>query len=281
MGLLGIAFALLTPNLWALSDLGLKFCLKKESWWKILVLAQLFGGIFMLAVSLLAGENLSFPIEWIGWVILLSLIALVATAAYYRAMDEREMALASPICNSWGIVTILLGVLFLGEAVNPMQWAAILLIMGGVFAISLKKGAKLEFDISLAHAVVSMLFWGMFFFLLKLPGEVVGAAFIIAIAKLLTGTLIFPMLSRKGISIRDTALSSIALIALMGALDAGGFLAYLLAINELPLYLVAPIASAVPVLGVLLGVLVLKERPGRLQALGIVCAIAGTIILAL
>jgi drug/metabolite transporter (DMT)-like permease len=196
-------------------------------------------------------------------------------------MDEREMALASPICNSWGIVTIILGVLFLGEAVNPLQWAAILLIMGGVFAISLRKGAKLKFDISIGHAVISMLFWGMFFFLLKLPGEVVGTAFIIAIAKFLTAILILPLLARRGISIRGTALSSIALISLMGALDAGGFLAYLLAINELPLYVVAPIASAVPVLGVLLGVLVLGERPGGVQALGIVCAIAGTIILAI
>jgi drug/metabolite transporter (DMT)-like permease len=277
----GILFAVATLLCWAAADLLIKLCLGRESKWRVLLLSQLSGAAFMLAAAAILGELSLFSLEWVPWLLALSAINLAGVITYYKAMGKRELSLVSPIGNTWAIATIALGVLFYGEAVSGAQWAAILMVISGILAISLKNWKRLELDSALGYAALSSAAWGIFFFLLKSPGEAIGAATIIFAVRALTGTMSLPLAIAKGVRMLDTRLSVFLLVALMAAFDTAGFVAYIFAVREIPVSVAAPIASAVPAATVLLGVLILRERPSALQALGVALAIAGIIWLSM
>jgi drug/metabolite transporter (DMT)-like permease len=281
MEFLGIFFALTTLASWAISDLLIKLCLSRESKWKVLLISQMCSALFVLAVALAMGELSEIPQEWIIWVLILSAMNFAGVITYYKAMSQKELSLVSPIGNTWAIVTIALGIIFYGEFISPFQWTAIFLVMGGIFAISLKKGAMLGLDGALGYAALSAIIWGVFFFMLKAPGELLGAVMIILAVRIVTAGLSIPILLGKKIRLMDTKLALVLLIAFMAAFDTLGFVTYILALDYAPISVVAPIASAVPALAVLLGIFVLKEKPNRMQIVGIVSAIAGIILLSI
>jgi drug/metabolite transporter (DMT)-like permease len=277
--MLGVLFALATVACWAVSDLLIKLCLGGESKWRVLLLSQLCSAAFMLAAALASGEIFGIRVEWLPWLVALSALNFAGVITYYKAMGNRELSLVSPIGNTWAIATIALGVVFYGESVSMLQWAAICMVIGGILAISIKKGQKPTFETALGYAALSSLIWGVFFFILKAPGEAAGAVVTILAVRILTAGMSLPAVIAKGVRILETRFSLLLLVALMAAFDTLGFVAYILAVGEIPVSIAAPIASAVPALSVLLGIIFLGERPSALQAGGIVLTIAGIIIL--
>ena len=196
-------------------------------------------------------------------------------------MKEKGVALTSPIVHAWALITVILGVVFYNEVLSSIHWLAIVLIISGIFMITLKKTQEITFDSSFIYAILSMLIWGVFFFLLKIPNLIFGALIVTASIKLLTSFLYIPILIKKKIHLFQIQHKILFYIFIMGLLDSVGFLAFNFALNYSPVAIVSAISSAVPVVSVFLGVLILKEELVKKQSFGIIATIIGLILISI
>jgi drug/metabolite transporter (DMT)-like permease len=62
-------------------------------------------------------------------------------------------------------------------------------------------------------------------------------------------------------------------------LDAAGFVTYNIGLDRAPVVLIAPLAAAHPLGTIALAMLILRERPGRFQAIGITLTLIGVVAL--
>jgi len=279
--LFGIILAFVSMILWGFSDLVTKASLDRESKWKVLFFGQFFGGLLVFIIALLFADLKILASSGISYLFLLGLINVAGMYTFYKAMKKKGVALTSPITNAWVLVTVILGLIFYNEVLSGLHWLAIVLIVGGVFAITLKKTQKITFDSSFIYAVLSMIIWGIFFFLLKIPNLIFGAIIVTSSIKLLTSFFSVPILIKKKINLFQTKPKVLFYMILIGILDSVGFLAFNFALNYSPVSIVSAIGSSVPVVSVLLGVMILKEELTKKQRFGIIAAIIGLILISI
>jgi len=276
---LGIVLAFVTVILWGFSDIITKASLDRESKWKVLFIGQFLGGSLVFIIAILLGDVKNLLSSEVSYLILLALLNLVGVYAFYEAFQKKGVALTSPIIYSYVIITVLLGIIFYSETVNTIQSLAIVFILSGIFIIMSKKTEHITFDRSFMFAILSMVIWGVLYFLLKIPNLIFGAILVTSSIKLLTSFFSIPVLVAKKIRIFKTENKVLFYMILIGILDSMGFLAFNFALNFSPVSIVTAISSAVPVLSVLLGVIILKESLTRKQTIGIVTAILGLILI--
>jgi len=97
-----------------------------------LAVARIAGGL--LLVASIRGE----PRGGGGVPIALAMAALdgLATLLILFVIERTESALAIVISGAFGVVTVLLGRIVLKERIVPLQWAGILMAIGGAMAVS-------------------------------------------------------------------------------------------------------------------------------------------------
>ncbi|MDP3742510.1 MAG: DMT family transporter [Candidatus Micrarchaeota archaeon] len=276
----GIALALVCLVFWSVSDLLIKISLNKQSKWKTLFFAQLFGGLTALAIALATGEIGKALAGDPTTLLALGAMNFVTMFCYYEALNRKGLALSSPISNSWPIVTIALGVMFYREILTSLQIAAVLFIIAGIFITTLKKKEKLIFDSSFVFGLVSMLSAGTMFFLIKNPTLIFGPLVVAAVIKLTTSLVSLPFSIYKKIELWHTSKNILLILGVIGALEGLGLIAYGLASSYAPVSTIGLIAGGVPVLTVLLGVVILKEQMDKQQKIGVAATLIGILLAA-
>lgn len=278
MVLVGIILAFTSMFLWSFSDFVTKISLERESLWKTLFISQFFGGLFISFIAFFFVDFTILASYKIYYLFLLSLLNVVGMYTFYKSLKNKGLTLTSSITYSWIIVTVFLGVIFYHEFITSLQWIAIFLIVLGIFVTTSKK-EQITFDSSFLYAMGSMIIWGFFFFLLKIPTLLFGALLVTSIVKISTSFFSLPLFLKEKINLFETKKNVLILLILIGAFDSLGFLAFNFATNYSPISHVAAIGSAVPVLNVIIGILLLKEKITRRQKLGILAAITGIILI--
>jgi drug/metabolite transporter (DMT)-like permease len=276
----GILLALIAMLLWGFADLITKLCLNRESKWLVLFLSQLFGALILIPIAIVTGsfENI-FTFAFI-WLFIVGILNFIGGATFYVSMHEKGISLTVPIINAWSLVTITLGILFYGEMLTFVQMAGAALVISGIMVITFKKGMRLTFDRTFLFAIASMLIFGIFSFLIKIPVLIFGAMTAAISVKLLTALPVLPMkeVREKIFHIKHPLL--FYLLAL-GLFEAFAFLSFNYAIIIAPVSLVSPIVTASPALSVLLGIVVMKEHVSNKQKIGILITLLGLIAIAL
>ncbi|MFC1801460.1 DMT family transporter [Nanoarchaeota archaeon] len=273
---IGILLAFIAMFSWSVSELVTKLSLNKESKWKVLFMGQLMGGLLILIVALFFVDFSVLASKGIWYLFVLGLINLGGMYTYYKSMKEKGVALTSPVVNSWALVTIILGLIFYKEVLGGLQWVAVVLIIGGVFAVAFKGKAKL--DTSLIYAVISMVLWGVFFFLLKEPNLIFGALLVASSIKIITSFFSVPILVRNKVKIWKTSPYVLFFIILVAITDSIGFSVFNFALKYAPVSIASLIISAVPIISVGLGVMVLKERLTLRQKIAILVVVIGLVL---
>lgn len=279
--LTGILLAFSALICWGVSDLITKIFLNKDSKWKLLFLGQLFGAVLILIAYLIFGDLSITLSSSLGYLLILGIINFLGMYTFYKALHLKGMALTLPITNSWAFIAVVLSAIFYKEHATLLQYLAIILILFGVFVITFKKEARIFFDNTFIFAIISMIMWGLFFFLLKIPNLIFGAVIVTVSVKLLTSFFSVPILLKNKINLFQTKYTSLFYILIIGILDSVGFLVYTYAMNYSPVSITAPIISATPVLTVFLGVTILKEKLTKRHFIGIAFAVMGLIIISL
>jgi drug/metabolite transporter (DMT)-like permease len=279
--LTGILLALVTVVVWSLSDLISKVVIDNGSKWKLLFMGEFIGGFILFVVIVATGAFKIHLTEALWWLVLLGFIDFVGMYTFYESMRKKGAALSSVIVNAWALITVPLGIIFFKERLVPLQVLAIILIIGGVFVIALKRNEKLKIDHGFFVSIFSMIVWGLFFFLLKVPTIIFGALLVAMSVKLLGSFFAIPVLMKKRINLHKTKKKILGLMILVGIFDMAGLLFFNQALLLSPVSIVAPIIAAVPAFVSLFAVLILKEVVTNKQWAGIFITILGVVLISL
>ena len=278
-GQMGPLLALTTLLSWSLADLMAKYVLGKRSIWFVSFWGQLLGGTTILALGLITGKIQNIALESWAWVLILAIINVIGMFFFYRAIQCKGIALSLPIVYSWSVPAILLAMIFLNQYPSTLQWIGVGAAIIGLFLVSVDHRAKRWVDSGSLVAFISMLTWGLFYFLLREPAELYGEWELTGSLKIMTALLSLPFLLQSGSGLSLPANRTSAAIGLIGFLDALGLVAVSFALQASSIAIVTGITSTAPVVVACFGVLLFKEKINRQQTLGIATTTMGLMLL--
>jgi transporter family protein len=233
------------------------------------------------------------------------LTGLIAYLAFYRALEYGAVGLLSAINATYGGITTVLAVIFLGERLTGLGEAGIGLAVAGIALASASPRTQADLpDVAVTEPVVgaapgpartrrmsragvplaltSALGYGVSGFLL---GDFAGRAGPLESALGAHGTLVLalllalPFLGRASSS-RVTA-SGIAWAVATGLSDAAGLLAFTAGGQASQVAVTAAVSSMYPTVPLLAALVLFGERLSRRQVLGTALIIAGLILIGL
>ncbi|MGD9015095.1 MAG: GRP family sugar transporter [Candidatus Omnitrophota bacterium] len=134
-------WAILAAIIWGIVPL-----LEKSGLAKAQPLAGLFYrslgvmiGLLLLGLFMLKPEEIkSVDSRSITFLILGGFLAsFVAQICFYHSLKISEVSRVVPISGTYPLIAFILGVLFLGESINPVKIAGVLLIIIGIWALKI------------------------------------------------------------------------------------------------------------------------------------------------
>jgi drug/metabolite transporter (DMT)-like permease len=252
-------------------------------------------GAFALT-ALLAPALLVVPatINWLGLAVL-GVTGVLVYLLFYRALTIGAVSIVAPITGSWGMITALLGIVFLHETATPVRLASIVLVTAGIVAISLdwvavRRLARTQLLPGAGAALVAALGWGVTYLWLGPLNREMGwyfttlgtrafgmLAFIPivllrpALARSVSASCLHPRRGPKGTR------AGVPWVMVLGIIvvDVIAFTTYNFAVTRYEISLVSIVASASPLVSVALAHLTLGERLNRPQLAGVVLVLVG------
>ncbi len=253
---------------------------RRSSTLPITVISQAVGlAVLALGVLVLPGE--ASPAAF-GWGMLAGLCGAGGLIAYFRALSMGAMGVSAPVASLVGAAVPVMFGLGLGE--RPGALAAAGIVLGVVATALVSRPADVEPAAwavqrrALLTAAVAGVLFGVFF--VALDGAPDDSGLWPLIGARIAGLSMLGVL----VAVRRPAWpgrQTLGLATVSGLLDMVANVLFLLATREGLLVLTSVITSLYPVGVVLLAAVVLRERLGRLQAGGVVLALAATTLIAL
>ena len=134
------------------------------------VVTQLVGVLVFLPVVLWFGISLGSPAELL--ILLMSATAAtIAFVMFIKAMAIGPMGVAAPVGNAYPLVTLIIGLAFLGFGLSALQIIACLLIVLGVVFLAFDRTTfRLNRvpSLTISYALITLLAWGVAFALFEL-----------------------------------------------------------------------------------------------------------------
>ncbi|MCB4791127.1 MAG: EamA family transporter [Elusimicrobia bacterium] len=134
-----ILLVLLTIVFWGIAPILDKAALKNASPMIGLIVRGLSIGLFMLA-ALVTGKNIknmfAIPSQSMIYFIISGLLAgVLGTFTFYKALQMDYTSRIVPIVATYPLITALLSVIFLGEALSLPRIVGIILIIAGIILV--------------------------------------------------------------------------------------------------------------------------------------------------
>jgi len=276
----GVLIALAAAAVYGAGDFFGGLATKRDSVFTVVPLTGLFGlSTALVAVPLLSpGAPSARDLELGG---LVGLVGGVAIACLYRGLAIGSMSVVAPITAIIAAVVPVAFGLVIGERPSAIVIAGIVLAIGAVGLIS----SSSDEDVSgqaepkragLVEAVAAGCGFGLLYVFLSQ-----------------TSRGMWPLVAARVVSVASVGIVAVALrrftvpapksirtMACSGILDMGGNVLYLLSLRYTLISVAAVITSLYPASTVMLARLVLGERLGGLQWVGVGCAAVGIALIA-
>ncbi len=250
---------------------------------------QLFGFLVAIIYFFLNYNSFVFTgiLNQIPILIVIAILQVIAYLSFYKGLEKGDVSLVSPIGATWGLVVVILSVIFFKEVLSVTQISAVALIILGVVLLSVNikdmlTEKKFKLLMGVKEGIIAMLGWGISLFLLVLPGKELGwflPAFIFRffVLLILGGYMLF---SKKQF-VPKSIKFPIWLLILIGIFDIGGFFSYSFGVMGEYASIVAPIGSAFALVTVILAKLFLKEKLDISKIIGICGIVCGLILISI
>ena len=224
------------------------------------------------------------PISYWAAFVGLSVLLLAILTTFYKGVQLAPVTMVSPIVAAHLVLVILLAVVFLQERLGAVQITGISAAVAGVLLVSMSvdsgRTGRLRVGRGVLLALATMLGAGFFVFSLGALSKEFG--WFIPIYFIRLGTLVFllPVQFRSHSWPWQQIPSKVVLVAvLVGTLQFGGLLAYALGAEVGQLSIVAVAFAVYPILPVLGGLLIFRERLAARQTVGVTLALGGLVVL--
>ncbi len=271
--LLGALFALSSACLWGSGDFGGGLATRRSSQFQVLALACLSGIAVMLGCAAFWRETLP-TLRSLLWAMAAGAAGVVGMAALYRALSMGHAASVAPTAAVTGATLPVCFSLVTEGWPSAAQLAGFALALPGIWLVSRASapgGARVSRKGWLLACLAGVSF-GFFFILLA---QIDAGSIFVPLALSKCTQLAITLLMLLGSRTRLPALASNPTALLVGALDAGGNVLYVLAKHFTRLDVATILGSLYPAATVLLARLVLKENISRNQWLGVgLCLLA-------
>jgi len=273
--ILAAVFALFAGIAWGTSDFTGGMVTRRIGAISTMFISYLVALSILVIIALMRLEPLSSPVD-LTWGALAGIFGMVGFGFLLRGFATGRMGIVAPVS---GVLATALPVVFamFNEGL-PRQWQLAGFGLAIVSIWLLSRPEKLVGrPAGLSMAVLAGLGFGSFFIALDQIGE--NAVFWpLAAGRLAAGAsvLVFALFTRQ---LTVPKVPQLGLLILLGFLDVGGNLFFLLAVQTGRLDVAAVLASLYPAVTAILARLIAKEHMTRLQVFGLGMAILAIILI--
>jgi drug/metabolite transporter (DMT)-like permease len=247
-------------------------------------LIQIFG----LFPFVLNDFSLLFSMENLLVLFLLGVITFVGALVTFEAFKKGKISVVEVVIEFELPVTIVLGFIFFGEFLSIWQLLLIVPIFLGIILMAVGAGSKrpnnpferIEKGILLGFlAAIGMGLINSFTALSARQVSPVMAIWFPAIFLFVISLVVLIKQNRFGDSVSNLKKFPLLIIA-MGLVDAAAWVFYAFSLSSYNVGVITAITESYPVIGLILGVFVNKEKISRHQYLGAALAIFASLLLA-
>lgn len=205
---------------------------------------------------------------------------------FYRALAIGPISIVSPIVSGYAAVTVVLAVALLGERLSRTATAAVVVSFTGVALSSsgLRQASRLGRvrTLGLVFALAAMALLGGFVLGISVTADDLGWLAPVFLARL-ASTILIGLTALRGGRWRFADLTSnvVGALALLALLDTLGYVSFNLGVARDDTAIVAAASAPYAVIPIVVGVLVLGERPTPVQWAGVGLVIVGLVLLGL
>lgn len=275
---MGILFALLAAAAYGVSDFIGGIASRRVSAMNVLLVSYPVGGVLMAALLGFYGGPVS--ANTLAWSLGGGVAGMTGVALLYSALALAPMNVISPVTAVMAAVVPVFAGVIKGERPHLLAWLGIVLGLVAVVLISRQPSDHPHGPIGwkpLTMAVVAGIGFGVYFVCLAESDHDSGL-WPVVISRACSAVLVLPLVLTGGRYVR-LRLPTLWLAAVAGVLDATANVAFLLASRHGLLSLSGVITALYPAGTVLLAVLILKERTGKVQRVGLGVATAAVVLL--
>jgi drug/metabolite transporter (DMT)-like permease len=276
--LLGLIFGLASALIWGGGDFSGGMAARRTHTIQVMALTSFAGLVAMLGLALLTGET------WLGgidfaWAGAAGMIGALGIVALFYGLSKRAAAIVAPTSAVVGTAVPVLVSALLEGLPGPAQMAGILVGAAGIWLVARQPGPITpEMRRLFWLAAGSGVCFGTFFvFIAQVQSESLFVP--LTISKTSASLTALLLLGLRRLPLPNVRRNPLALLA--GLMDTGGNVFYLLAARYTRMDIAAVLASMGPAVTVLLSAIILREKIGWTQGLGVLLCIGATILLAL
>lgn len=275
--LMGLAAALA----WGTADFAARFSGRVLGPPLALLVVTMTGTV--LVSVWMAATDTSLPAHLTISGLLYGTLSVIGTLALYEALNRAPIATVAPLAGAFPAWSLLYMVVVDGLRPEPAVWAAMALVMAGVWLVARSSSDTPDASRRAKGGIVLALLAGALFGLTLVAGlhatREYGQAPALWLARVVGVTLVilFVWLRHRPARLPPPAWLGIA--TLQGVLDTLAFVAILTVKSEENAAIAGTVSSTFGIVTIALARLVLKEAIHRLQWLGIVATFAGIAVL--
>ena len=260
------------------------------------IVVRKIGGNKLLVVTHIATVGIATPYLFLGANLdaipfllfpvfaAVSLLLVASLVSFYKGLQLGSVAIVSPIVSAHLVIVILLSVFILGEQIGLIQMMGVGVAVGGVIAASMHVGGSYprpyRSSKGLLFALVAMLGAGFFVFALGTLPRAVGWFLAIYLIRLITLALL--LVAQKGmpnLAWRNTSVKYTLVAVLVGLLQFVGLAAYAMGTQVGSISVAAAAFSVYPIVPIIGGLVIFRERLVTRQSLGLASVLAGLVVL--
>jgi drug/metabolite transporter (DMT)-like permease len=283
----GIALGLAAALSWGLADYFAALASRRTG------ALQVVLGFHLVATALLAlavfgtGDDLSdVGRSDFGWFVFVGALGWLSYLAFYRALAIGPISIVSPIVSAYAAVTVICAVLIGGESLAAGEALAVAVVLSGVLLASsdLRQMRAIErlAAVGLVLALLTAVLIGAFVYGVAFFTDEYGWLVPIFLARAISTLFVLGTAIQAGQWRLPLAPRSLVLmIVFIAVVDTVGYVAFNFGVRHADTTIVATAAAPYSVVPIALGVLLLHERPVRVQWIGVGLVIAGLVVLGL
>lgn len=275
---MAVLFALLAAAAYGVSDFLGGLASRRIPAITVVLVSYPIGAVLMSALLPVYGGPIS--ATTLGWSVAAGAAGLLGIGLLYTTLGLAPMNVISPITAVMSAVVPIVGGVLQGERPHLAAWLGIALGLVAVTLISRQPEDHPHGPIGwrpLGMAVLAGVGFGLYFLCLARTDDDSGM-WPVVLSRLVAGLLALPLAVAAAGFVRIPR-PVLALALTTGFLDACANLGFLLASRHGLLSLSGVITALYPAGTVLLAVLLLKERTGTLQRIGLAVAAAAVVLL--
>ncbi len=294
---MGILLGLTAAIGWGTGDFLVRGATRRIGSFLSLFYMQFFGLLFILLVTILSDE-LRVGIARIdpAAILLLALtvaIGIAGSLQLYQAFATGMLAVVSPIAASYAAITLVLSLLS-GEQLTAARAIGVAICLCGVLLSSIERSSKTGIDDhsqprgwrlppGVINAIGAAICYGIVFWLMGfhvIPR--LGSLFSVTATRFGSVVIALPLLALLlGRSLRPPSKRDLRILLAVGVIDTAAFVAAMIGSSTEQVSIVTVLSSMFSAWTVLLAWIFYKERPLKLQWMGISLIFMGIVLVSL